>query len=90
MSLPDQRRRRLQTVFQHPQHSGQIPPRRPRPRPERPIDHHPVIRQPTASPGRAIWQNRLQPRPLGIGQIMTIKHAAEQPDLPDKIHGTRP
>lgn len=38
----------------------------------------------------AIGQQRLQPSPFLISQIMTIKHPDDLPDPRQEIHGTRP
>jgi hypothetical protein len=49
-----------------------------------------VIHPPAATHRRPIRQQRLQPRPFPIGQIMTIKHDKVLPAHPLKIHETRP
>src|SRR5258708_14905518 len=50
-----------------------IPPRAPSPGPEEnPVDHHPVIRPPAALP-RISRQERPQPLPLLISQVMTFQ-----------------
>ena len=60
---------------------------------EDPVDHQPVIIPPVPLP-RMTRQQRLQPHPLRIGQIMpfqpVIIHGAIQPKRPMKIYGTRP
>jgi hypothetical protein len=56
-----------------PEPLRQIPPRAPRPDPaEHPVDHHPVIIPPVPLPGMS-RQQRLQPRPLRIAEIMPIQ-----------------
>src|SRR5438270_7272718 len=71
--------------------TGQIPPRAASPAPpEHPVDHHPVIRPAPTPRRRAIRQQRLQPGPFLISQIMTIKHTDDLPDPHQEIHGTRP
>ena len=71
--------------------TGQIPPRATRPRPpQHPVDHRPVIGPAPTPTRRAIRQQRLQPSPFPISQIMTIKHTDDLPDPPHEIHGTRP
>src|SRR5829696_5907084 len=58
--------------------------------PEHPVDHRPVI-GPPATPTRGLdRQQRLQPGPLRVGQVMTIKHTLRLPHPPAKIRGTRP
>src|SRR5258708_27791065 len=75
-----------------PEPLRQIPPRAPSPGPEEnPVDHHPVIRPPAALP-RISRQERPQPLPLLISQIMTFQPLKHRTDLHDplmKIHGTR-
>src|ERR687889_630521 len=57
--------------------------------PEHTVDHHSVI-GPPATPARAlVGQQRLQPGPLRVGQIMTIEHQLGLPHLAFKIRGTR-
>lgn len=58
--------------------------------PEHPVDHHPVIGPPPTPTRRAIRQQRLQPSPFLISQIMTIKHTDDLPEPRQKIHETRP
>src|SRR5438270_11518018 len=71
--------------------TGQIPPRAASPAPpEHPVDHHPVIGPAPTPTRRAIRQQRLQPSPFLISQIMTIKHTDDLPDPRQEIHGTRP
>ena len=49
-----------------------------------------MIHPPAATHRRPVRQQRLQPRPFPIGQIMTIKHDNVLPAHPPKIHETRP
>src|SRR5215203_3072954 len=57
--------------------------------PEHPVDHRPVI-GPTTTPLRLLaGQQRFQPGPFLIGQIVTIEHADGLPHPPFKIRGTR-
>src|ERR1700746_3830831 len=77
-----------------PEPLRQIPPRAPRPGPEEdPVDHQPVIIPPMPLP-RMSRQQRLQPRPFRITQVMpfqpVIIHGAIQAETPIKIYGTRP
>ena len=58
--------------------------------PQHAVDDQPVIHPPAATPRRPIRQQRLQPRPFLIGQIMTIKHDKVLPPHPLKIRETRP
>src|SRR2546421_9558843 len=58
--------------------------------PQNAVDDQPVIPPPAATPRRPIRQQRLQPHPFPIGQIMTIKHDKVLPAHPLKIHETRP
>src|SRR6185312_11135344 len=58
--------------------------------PEHPVDHHPVISPAPTPTRRAIRQQRLQPSPFLISQIMTIKHTDDLPEPRQKIHETRP
>jgi hypothetical protein len=69
----------------------QIPPRAPGPSPpQHPVDHRAVIGPAPTPTRRAIRQQRRQPSPFPISQIMTIKHTDDLPDPPQEIHGTRP
>ena len=69
----------------------QVTPRHPTPRPpEHPVQHLPMISPTATAARRPVRQQRLQPSPLRIGQIMTIKHPSELPHPPALIHGTRP
>ena len=58
--------------------------------PQHAVDDQPVIHPPAAPPRRPVRQQRLQPRPFLIDQIMTIKHDKVLPAHPPKIHETRP
>src|SRR5512140_1381923 len=58
--------------------------------PQTRVDDQPVIHPPAATPRRPVRQQRLQPRPFLIGQIMTIKHGKVLPAHPLKIRETRP
>src|SRR5687767_1621965 len=68
-----------------------IPPRSPGPGPpQNPVDHLPVIEPPAPAARRPVRQQRLQPRPFGIGQVMPSEHGPGLPDPPAKIRETRP
>src|SRR3954467_15837284 len=57
--------------------------------PEHPVDHRPVI-GPTTTPLRLLaGQQRLQPGPFLIGQIVSIEHSLGLPHPLIKIRGTR-
>src|SRR5215213_1149195 len=57
--------------------------------PEHPVDHGAVI-GPPATPLRLLaGQQRLQPGPFLIGQIVSIEHTDGLPHPPVKIRGTR-
>ena len=67
-----------------PEPLRQIPPRAPGPGPEEdPIDHHPVVIPPVPWP-RMHRQQRLQPRPLHISQVVPLQpvliHEVTQPE----------
>src|SRR3954466_1237554 len=67
------------------------PPRRSRPGPPQdPVDHLPVIVPPTSPTRRPVRQQRLQPRPPCISQIVSIEHKTGLPRRPVKIGETRP
>src|SRR5512135_3913403 len=76
-----------------PEPLRQVPPWAARPGPEEnPVDHRPVSCPPATLP-RISGEQRPQPLPLLIGQIMTIQsiqHHTGLYDLATKIHGTRP
>src|SRR4051795_10903420 len=70
---------------------GNIPPWRPGPGPPQdPVDHLPVIVPTAAAARRPVRQQRLQPDPLRISQIMTIEHRPALPNPPAQIGETRP
>ncbi len=64
----------------------QIPPRRASSGPpQHPIDNLPVIHPPTTPNRGPVRQQRLQPGPLFIAQIVTVLHTSEsgEPDPKD-------
>src|SRR3954451_12908672 len=68
-----------------------IPPWRPGPGPPQdPVDHLPVIVPTAAAARRPVRQQRLQPDPLRISQIVTIEHRPGLPNPPAQIGETRP
>src|SRR6266516_4747456 len=74
--------------------SGQVTPRAPRPGAEEdPVDHRAVVVPPVPLP-RVSRQQRLQPRPLLITQIMPIQpiisHSTISAETATKIYETRP
>ena len=76
-----------------PEALRQVPPRAARPGTEEdPVDHRPVIGPPAALP-RIGGQERPQPLPLLISQVMafqSLKHRTDLQHQASKIHGTRP
>src|SRR5450631_1440435 len=76
-----------------PEALRQVPPRAARPGTEEdPVDHRPVIGPPAALPGIG-GQERPQPLPLLISQVMafqSLKHRTDLQHQASKIHGTRP
>ena len=69
---------------------GQIPPRQPAAGPpEHPVENLPMVSPLPATARRAVRQQRLQPSPLLIGQIVTIKHQRGLQPPAEPIHGTR-
>jgi len=69
----------------------QIPPRRTGTRPpQHSVDDAPMILPPAAAPRRTVRQQRLQPSPLRIRQIMTTNHKSGLSHPPSKIQETRP
>src|SRR6266487_3083209 len=58
--------------------------------PQHAVDDQPVIHPPAATHRRPVRQQRLQPDPFLIRQIMAIKHDKVLPAHPLKIHETRP
>src|SRR4026209_1524213 len=74
-----------------PVRARHIPPRRPRSRaPHHPVDHLAVVAPPATPTRRPIGQQRLQPCPLRVGQVMPIMHRRCLPDPSPKIRETRP
>jgi len=76
-----------------PEPPGQIPPRAPRPGPEEnPVQDQPVIIPPMSLP-RMGRQQRFQPRPLRITEVMPLQpvhiHGVIQAETTTKIYGTR-
>jgi hypothetical protein len=76
-----------------PEPFRQVPPRAPGPGPEEdPVDDQPVIIPPVPLPWMS-RQQRPQPRPLAISQVMPaqplIIHTAIQTEIPGKIYETR-
>src|SRR3954452_24837912 len=70
---------------------GQVPPRTPGAGPpQHPVDHRPVIRPPTTPARCRVRQQRLQPRPLLVAQIITIMHTRCLPHPSPETRGTRP
>ncbi len=68
-----------------------VPPWRPSPGPPQdPVDHLPVIIPTASAARRPVRQERLQPSPLRISQIVTIEHRPGLPNPPVKIGETRP
>src|SRR3954462_10235559 len=68
-----------------------IPPWRPGPGPPQdPVDPLRVIVPTPAAARRRVRQQRLQPDPLRISQIMTIEHRPGLPNPPAQIGETRP
>src|SRR3954451_5486205 len=68
-----------------------IPPRSSGPSPpQNLVDHLPVMEPPAPAARRPVRQQRLQPRPFGIGQVMPIEHGPALPDPPAQIGETRP
>src|SRR6478672_4621720 len=57
--------------------------------PEHPVEHHAVIRPPPTPTRRLIGQQRLQPGPFLVSQIMTMQHAPGLPHPTLMIRGTR-
>ena len=77
-----------------PEPLRQVPPRAPDPGPEEdPVDHQPVIIPPVSLP-RMPGQQRLQPRPFRITEVMPpqpfLIHGTIQAETTYKIYGTRP
>src|ERR687893_1703643 len=69
----------------------QIPPRRAGASPpQHPVDHRSMIGPPPTPARRPVGQQRFQPRPLVLSQVMTIVHGDDLSHPTQKIHGTRP
>ena len=49
-----------------------------------------MISPPATPTGGLVRQQRLQPSPFLVGQVMAIKHKQDLPHPPTEIHGTRP
>jgi hypothetical protein len=58
--------------------------------PQHPVDHRSMISPPPTPARRLIGQQRFQPGPLLLSQVMTIVHRNDLPHPTQKIHGTRP
>src|SRR3954453_12070564 len=68
-----------------------VPPWRPRPGPPQDsVDHLPVIVPPASAARRPVRQQRLQPGPLRVGQIVTIAPGPGLAAPPVKIGETHP
>src|SRR3954463_6290935 len=73
-----------------PERRRHIPPRHTTPRPpEHPVEHRAVVGPPPTPTRGLIRQQRLQPSPLLIGQVMTMQHTKDLPHPALKIRGTR-
>src|SRR5947208_16179872 len=57
--------------------------------PEHPVEHRAVIGPPPTPTRGLAGQQRLQTRPLRIGQIVSMQHPPGLPHLALKIRGTR-
>jgi len=57
--------------------------------PEHAVDHGAVIGPPATTTSSRVRQQRLQPSPFLIGQIMAIQHEPGLQHPPNKIYGTR-
>src|SRR3954471_13411012 len=57
--------------------------------PEHPVDHGAVIGPPATALRLLAGQQRLQPGPFLVGQIVSIEHTDGLPHPPVKIRGTR-
>jgi hypothetical protein len=57
--------------------------------PKHPVEHHAVIHPPPTPTRRLIGQQRLQPGPFLVSQIMTMQHAPGLPHPTLMIRGTR-
>lgn len=75
----------------HHRTSGEVPPRGATASPpEHPVDHHAVIGPPATPTRRPVGQQRLQPSPLIISQIMAIKHEKDLSHSTAKIYEILP
>jgi hypothetical protein len=73
-----------------PERRRHVPPRDTTPGPpQHPVEHHPVIRPPPTPTRSLIGQQRFQPGPFLIGQIMTMQHEKDLPHPTLMIRGTR-
>jgi hypothetical protein len=69
----------------------QVTPGRPGPDPPKhSIEDQPVVRPAATSTRTPVGQQRLQPGPFPVGQVMAIKHEEDLPHPLTVIHGTRP
>src|SRR5215212_5215079 len=57
--------------------------------PEHAVEDHAVLRPPPTPTLSLIGQQRFQPGPFVVGQIMTMQHAKDLPHPALKIRGTR-
>src|SRR6201989_2001186 len=57
--------------------------------PEHPVEHHAVISPPPTPTRRLIGQQRFQPGPFLVGQIVTMQHEKDLPYPALMIRGTR-
>src|SRR5215217_2543544 len=57
--------------------------------PEHAVEDHAVLRPPPTPTLSLIGQQRFQPDPFVVGQIMTMQHAKDLPHPALKIRGTR-
>src|SRR3954471_2345962 len=73
-----------------PERRRHIPPRDTTPGPpEHPVEHHAVIGPPPTPTRSLTGQQRFQPRPFLVGQIMTMQHETDLPHPALMIRGTR-
>src|SRR4051812_24187335 len=73
-----------------PERRRHIPPRDNTPGPpEHPVEHHAVIGPPPTPTRSLTGQQRFQPRPFLVGQIMTMQHETDLPHPALMIRGTR-
>src|ERR1700710_1982799 len=57
--------------------------------PEHPVEHHAVIRPPPTPTRSLIGQQRFQPGPFLVSQVMTVQHEKALPHPALMIRGTR-